>query len=150
VKTSTPPTTGVVKFNKVSQFETNAAAQAKQAINDKLAAIVITFDKNVGWTAEDHTNALRVLVEEFNSLCPAEATPEARKAYLADATKRKANGKDAISYELFLCTHGLYAKKRYAMVAKGLIAEADVQLASIRKTVEKMLKLDAALTQRTK
>lgn len=148
MKTSTPPTTGVVKFNKVSNYETNAIAQQKQAINDKLEAVKVNLGSVL--SAADFSFLLRVAIEEFNSLQGAAPTPEARKAYLADATKRKANGKDAISYELFLCTHGTYAKKRYAMVAKGLIAEADVMLAQASRTVEKLVKLDAALQTATK
>jgi hypothetical protein len=146
VKTSTPPTTGVVKINKVSNFETLAIAQQKQAINDQLEAITVKFTVS----AADFALLLRVAVEELNSLQGAPATPEAHKAYNADAAKRKANGKDPISYEVFLCTHGLYAKKRYAMVSKGLTAEADVMLAQARRTVEKLQKLDAALSAATK
>lgn len=148
MKTTTPPTTGVVKFNKVSNYETIAIAQQKQAINDKLEAVKVNLGSVL--SAADFSFMLRVAVEELNSLYAAPATPESRKAYNADATKRKANGKDPISYEVFLCTHGLYAKKRYAMVSKGLIAEADVMLAQAIRTVEKLVKLDTAIQAATK
>jgi hypothetical protein len=148
MKTTTPPTTGVVKINKVSNYETIAIAQQKQAINDKLEAIKVNLGSVL--SAADFSLLLRVAVEELNSLQGAPATPEAHKAFIADAAKRKANGKDALSYEVFLCTHGTYAKKRYAMVSKGLTAEADVMLAQARRTVEKLLKLDAALSAATK
>lgn len=143
---TTSTKTPVVRINKVSNFETIALAEQKQAINDKLEAIKVKFEL----TAADFSMLLRVAVEELNSLRPAVASPEARKAYLADEAKRKATGKDSRSYELFLCSYGLYAPKRYAMVAKGNIAEADVMLKQAINTVEKLQKLDAALTQRTK
>jgi hypothetical protein len=148
MKTQPTKTTGVVKFNKVSQYETLAIAQQKQAINDKLEAIKVNLGSVL--SAADFSFMLRVAIEELNSLQGAAPTPEAHKAYLADVAKRKSTGKDAISYEVFLCTYGTYAKKRYAMVSKGLIAEADVMLAQASRTVEKLAKLDAAITQRTK
>ncbi len=148
MKTSTPPTATAVKFNKVSSFETQAKAEVAQSINDKLEAIKVNLGSVL--TAADFAYILRVAIEELNSLQPAEASPEARKAYLADEAKRKAAGKDSRTYEMFLCSYGLFAPKRYQLVKAGNIAEADVLLQQARNTVEKLVKLDAALTQRTK
>jgi len=149
MKTSTPPTATAVKFNKVSSFETKAKAEVSQSINDKLEAVKVNLGAVL--TAADFTYILRVAIEELNSLQPAEASPEARKAYLAAEAKRKATNKESLPYEAFLCYYGKNAaKKRYAMILSGDIDEADVLLAQAIRTVEKLVKLDAALTQRTK
>ena len=149
MKTSTPPTATAVKFNKVSSFETKAKAEVSQSINDKLEAVKVNLGAVL--TAADFTYILRVAIEELNSLQPAEASPEARKAYLAAEAKRKATGKESLPYEAFLCYYGKHnAKKRYAMILSENIDEADVLLAQAVRTVEKLVKLDAALTQRTK
>jgi hypothetical protein len=152
MKTKTPPTTGVVKFNKVSQFETQAIAQQKQGVNDMLEAIKVNL--GTALTAADLAFFLKTSVEALNRLQPAEATPEARKAYIAAEAKRKATGKDSLPYEAFLCYYGkCSAKTRYAIILSGdatELAKADIELMQARRTVEKLLKLDAALSAATK
>lgn len=146
MKTSTPPTTNVVKFNKVSQYELAAQAEVQQSINDKLSLITVNFKLN----AAQFALLRRLAIEEVNSLRPADATPEARKAYLADEAKRKATGKDSRTYEQFLCSYKTFAKKRYALISEGKTAEADVQLEMALNTLNALEALNTALTQRTK
>lgn len=148
MKTKTPPTTGVVKFNKVSQFQTNAEVEQMKAKRASLEAIKVNLGSVL--TAADFATLLRLAVEEYNSLNTAPATPESRKAYLADEAKRKSKGQESRSYDEFLTAHGLFAKKRYRMLKDGKKAEADFELESILSTVEKLVKLDAALQAATK
>jgi hypothetical protein len=152
MKTKTPPTTGVVKFNKTSQFEVNAIAQQKKSVNDMLESQKVNLGEAL--TAADLAFFLKSGVEELNRLQPAVDSPEARKAYLAAEVKRKATGKDSLPYEAFLCYYGKHsAKKRYAMILSGdaaTIADAEAQLKQALRTVEKLIKLDAALSAATK
>lgn len=149
MKTKTPPTTNVVKFNKTSQFKVNAEVEQMKAERASLEAIKVNLGSVL--TAADFALILEVVVEKFNTLNTAPATPETRKAYIADEAKRKANGNKSRSYDEFLTSHaGVYAKARWSMLQEGKKAEADFKLESILSTVEKLVKLDAALTAATK
>ena len=146
MKSKFPSVAETVKFNKVSNFEANAIAEQKQAINEKLESITVKFQL----TAADFGLLLRLAVEELESLQPAIPTLESKRVHSADEARRVANGKRRRSYELFLCTYKASAKLRYKLISEGKTAEADILLAQAKRTVDKLVKLDAALNKSIK
>ena len=152
MKTSTPKTTGVVKFQKTSKFEVKAIAQVNANVNDMLEATKVNLGSAL--TAADLAFMLETGIEKLNSLQPANPSPEARKAYLAAEARSKATGKDPLPYEAFLCYYGnCNAAFRYAAILSGdpaRLAQADLKLAQALRSVEKFSKLDAALSAATK